>query len=79
MSQSRWINLVGLDARFMPQRKRQLASRPTPATNLDDVDRWTRRSRWKPFAVYVPHPLGGGRRVVGRVEQTALFLLTRLQ
>lgn len=56
MSQSRWINLVGLDARFMPQRKRQLASRPTPATNLDDVDRWTRRSRWKPFAVYVPTP-----------------------
>ena len=50
-TQSKWFSMVGLDKRLNPMRKR-LSSKPTSATKLDDVDKWTRSTRWRPFSLY---------------------------
>jgi len=44
--------MVGLDRRLNPLRKGQLTSKPTSATKLDDVDRWTRSTQWRPCSLY---------------------------
>ena len=56
-SQSRWMSMVGLDRRLPASFRRAAAGAsnrlgPTAATKLEEVDRWTRSTRWRPWALY---------------------------
>ena len=59
LSQSRWMHMVGLDRRLTASFRRAAAGGagsnrlgPTAATKLEEMDRWTRSTRWRPWALY---------------------------